>query len=102
MSDDTPEELKKFRPKLTVTSGEPIEIAPPYLVEAVPVCRVETWSDGRRFYKEEHEPDEELENLPQTKGKVNAFMTVSNNKEPALRVRVRICKHCKCLYAEKK
>jgi len=48
-----------------------------------------------------HEPDEELENLPQTKGKVDAFLKVSNNDEPALRVKVRICKHCGCLYAEK-
>ena len=48
-----------------------------------------------------HEPDEELENLPFTSGKVGAFFTMTNNKEPALRVRVRICKHCGCLYAEK-
>ena len=48
-----------------------------------------------------HEPDGELENLPQTKRKVDAFFTVINNTESALRVRVRICKHCGCLYAEK-
>jgi Rieske Fe-S protein len=64
-------------------------------------CSTEVYDNGQVVVREEHEPDEELENLPQTKGKVDAFMTVSNNDEPALRVRIRICKHCGCLYAEK-
>ena len=65
------------------------------------VCCIEIYDNDQRTARLEHEPDERLENLPQTKGKVSALMTISNNDEPALRVRIRICKHCGCHYAEK-
>jgi len=99
MSDDTPEELKKYRPELIVKSGEPVEIAPPYLVEAVPVCRVETWSNGTRYYKEEHEPDEEFERL--VYGGPDGFAKFYKRGTGERVGKIRFCKHCGCLYLEK-
>jgi len=95
MSDDTPEELKKFR----FTSGESMRFAEPYLVESKPICRVETWSDGQRHYKTEHEPDEELERavyVDDTK-----FIILFKRKTEEKIATVRVCKHCGCVYVEK-
>jgi len=96
MSDDTPEDLKKYR----LENGDKLAEADLLGRQMAASCMKEI-GPVLNCLKGKHEPDVELENLPQTKGKVGALMTVANCSEPSLRVRIRICRHCGCLYAEK-
>lgn len=64
--------------------------------------------DGSMGTRAEHEPDLEIESLlqaPQEEGTITMTPThlieMYNEHHPDRRVRVRVCKHCGCLYVEK-
>ena len=76
-------------PKLTFPDGEVMKFAEPHLVESTPVCRIELWSDGQRYFKTAHEPVEGQDVL------------LDSADDPEIVVRVHVCGHCGCLYREK-